>query len=79
MEQKNMVLDVHVEVDDHTHTATYFVENDIVNVMIGDHTYRIPAGPNPSEDSVRSLLIEKMRKVEFRRNLAEKWSGVAKI
>lgn len=75
MEHENMVMDVSVQIDDQTHTAIYYVENGIINVKVGERSYRFPVGPEPAQEMVRSFLIEKTRKAGFRQNLAQKWFG----
>jgi len=75
MEHENMVMDVSVQVDDQTYTATYYIENGIISVKVGDSSYRLQAGPVPAEEMVRSLLIERIRKAGFRQNLSQKWFG----
>lgn len=78
MEYENVVIDVSVQIDDQTHTATYHLENDIINVKVGGRSYRLPAGSVPAQEMVRSFLIGQTRKAGFRQKLAQKWFGAIK-
>ncbi|WIY54019.1 hypothetical protein O9Z70_05685 [Devosia sp. YIM 151766] len=75
MEQEHMVRDVSVQVDEQIHTATYFVEGGTIHANIGDQSYFLPVGRIPAEETVRSLLIEKLRRKNFRTEMARKWFG----
>lgn len=75
MEQENMVLDVSVELDGQTYTASYFIENGVIHANIADCTYRVPLGPTPPRETVRSLLTERLRRHNFRQEMTHKWFG----
>ena len=57
MQHKSVILDVSVEHQGQIHTASYFVEGDLVHARIGDNVLLSPLGGADAADKVRHLLL----------------------
>ncbi len=75
MDQEHLVQDISVQMGQEIYKATYFVEGGTIHANIAGQTWRLPLGQVPAEQAVRSLLIEKLRRHNFRQAMAHKWFG----
>lgn len=58
MDIQSQVLTVEVEFEGQTYTASYFLEQDIIQASIEGRLYTAVKGAGPAEDTVQALLLE---------------------
>lgn len=57
MEQRSVVRDVVIEFEGDPRKATYFVEVEIIHVMIDGRSYMLDAGTGDPESTVKAVLL----------------------
>lgn len=57
-DRPNIVREVQVVSSNETLNASYYVEDDILVVMVEGSSYRCPVGSVPYEDTVRAMITE---------------------
>ena len=58
MDTQSQVLTVEVEFEGQTYTASYFLEQDIIQAIIEGRLFTVVKGASPAEDTVRALMLE---------------------
>ncbi|MGV3576387.1 MAG: hypothetical protein ACO1O4_14775 [Devosia sp.] len=70
MERRSQVLTADVEFEGEMHSASYYVENDIIHAHIGGRLVATPKGDVPAEALVRAMLqgylLQRQRKARQR-------------
>ena len=72
-EQECLVQTVEVDHDGTLHSASFFVENGIVQALIGGHTMRFPLGNVSAAETVKALLAQKVLQRQRAASQAERW------
>ena len=57
MERRFQVYDVSVEFEGEVHSASYYIENDVIHANIGGRMIMTVLGSNPGSQTVRALLL----------------------
>lgn len=65
MHQEHVVRSIEFAVDECLYEASYYIEHGMVHAIVNERPIRFPAGPDPSEEAIRSLL-----QIEVERHLA---------
>lgn len=64
MHQEHVVRSIEFAVDECLYEASYYIEHGMVHAIVNERPIRFPAGPDPSEEAIRSLL-----QIEIERDL----------
>lgn len=73
MERHSQVLEVQIEQNGSAHSASYFVEGDIIHASIGGRVVAVPVGPRSAADTVKSLLSGYLVQRSRLRALGARW------
>lgn len=57
MEQQSLVKDIVVEIEGHPRKATYFVEGNVIHVMIDGRSFMLAAGLGDPAGTVKATLL----------------------
>lgn len=57
MERQFQVYDAAVEFDGEVHTASYYIENNVIHANIGGRMIMTVLGSNPGSQTVKALLL----------------------
>jgi len=58
MDTQSRVLTIEMEFEGQNYTASYFLEQDIIQANIEGRLFTAVKGTGPAEDTVRALLLE---------------------
>ena len=75
MERRFQVYDVSVEFEGNVHSASYYIENNVIHANIGGRMIMTVLGSNPGSQTVKALLLAHL--LQARRNLRHRtlWEG----
>lgn len=74
MERQSTVQTTSVTFEGQTYSASYFVENNIINANIGGRVMMTPLGPNGAEKTVQTLLTGHLLQNARKSRHAGSWS-----
>ena len=74
MERRSQVLTADVEFEGEMHSASYYVENDIIHALVGGRLVATPAGDVPPEKLVQAMLQSYLLQRQRRARQRISWS-----
>jgi hypothetical protein len=75
-EPRSKILTVDVPFEGETHTASYFIENEMIHAVIGGRALLAPLGSCPASGTVRALLEGHLLQRHRRQRQSESWTDV---